>query len=205
MNIVFDSPKKNIVGCDPGPERCAFASLRVKDDGELEVTGLAYPSNREIHRAHTWNEFVDGVLSDGCWGRFPRLPDDPCLVFEKCGTQGVAPGQLTFETCMMAGEVRHIAHPEIPVYAFTPGDWRYVATGKAGANDSIIRGVLLDIIPEHDILVRKFSKEARSMYGLDKSITSHLRDALGTALSVGMLSYRRGLSIDLFKGVPDVR
>lgn len=204
MAFVFDSPNKWIVGCDPGPEHCAFAALRV-NGSKVSVEGLSYPSNREIRRARVWNEFVDGCLMDGCLGRFPRLSDSPCLVFEKCGTQGVAPGQLTFETCMMAGEIRHIAHPEIPVYAFTPGDWRYVATGKAGANDSIIRSVLLDILPEHDILVKKFSREARVKYGLTKSITSHLRDALGTALSVGMLRYRRGLGIEMFKGVPGGR
>lgn len=204
MAFVFESPARRIVGCDPGPEHCAFAAISV-DGRNISVDALAYPPNREIRRARIWNEFVDGCLMDGCFGEFPRLPDSPCLVFEKCGTQGVAPGQLTFETCMMAGEIRHIAHPEIPVYAFTPGDWRYVVTGRAGANDSIIRSVLLDILPEHDILVKKFSKEARVKYGLTKGITSHLRDALGTALAIGMLRYRRGLGAEMFKGVPDAR
>ena len=52
---------------------------------------------------------------------------------------------------------------------------------------------------------KKFSKEARVKYGLTKGITSHLRDALGTALAIGMLRYRRGLGAEMFKGVPDAR
>lgn len=188
-----------VLGCDPGPEHSAFALLDMR---KREVMDVAYVPNVKFGACTGYQSFVSLLCREGSSGKFyDTLLNDygkSAFVFEKCGVQAGGANAMVFETCMTAGEIRHLAGLMLPSYAFLPSDWRYILSGKGSANDTIIRNILLTLTPNCDTITRSYSTKAKKMLNLKKPITSHLRDAAGVALASGFLDYRKGLEITQF-------
>lgn len=200
MMKFFKKPSDWILGCDPGPEHCAFALLDCRN--EPRVSALCYAPNAELSELCE----RDFVRMLGEWSGMNFLPVDSgrrlVYAFERCSVQAGGANALVFETCMMAGEMRHMMRrfllSEEDMHSFTPSEWRYVLTGQACAKDANVRAVLLTLDPECDILSRKYSTKAKKMLGLKKPITSHLRDAIGVAYACGFVGFRKGLELSQF-------
>lgn len=200
MISFLKSEYEYVIGCDPGPEHSAFALL---DMWKREVIDVAYVPNVEFSKCTTFRSFTGLLTKSGATGKqFSHVLDEwfrkSAFVFEKCGVQAGGANAMVFETCMTAGEIRHLAGYMMNCYAFLPSDWRYILTGKGSANDTIVRNVLLTLTPNCDILTRSYSTKAKKMLNLKKPITSHLRDAVGVALASGFLDYRKGLELAQF-------
>lgn len=189
----FDKPSDFVIGCDPGPEHSAFAVIDCRDG--LKVAKVEYVPNSSL-RTFTYGSDVLGVA-----GIVDSIRTFMTFAFERCAVQSGGANQLVFETCMAAGEIRHLMERSYGTercHSFTPSDWRYVLTGKGCANDANVRAVLLTLVPDCDRICRGYSMKAKKMYDLRKPITSHLRDAVGVALATGFVGYRRGLSLSQF-------
>ena len=197
----FERPSKWILGCDPGPEHSAFALIKCDDaTHKPTVEAVCYMPNYTIG-VLSGKAFVSSLTSYGSGGSFePVWGCKPTYAFERCSVQAGGANAMVFETCMVAGEIRHIirGNPTCRMHSFSPSDWRYLLTGKGCANDANVRAILLTLIPDCDTLLRSYSKKAKKMYELKKPITSHLRDAVGVALATGFVNYRKGLTLDQF-------
>lgn len=201
MTKFFTKPSGLVVGCDPGPQHSAFALLDCRGASPF-VSAVAYVPNEALHHAYATD--LHYVLRDygEDGGRFASLGGfgKMTFAFERCSVQAGGANAMVFETCMMAGEIRHMVREAgcDDMHSFTPSEWRYVLTGQACAKDANVRAVLLTLDPECDILSRKYSTKAKKMLGLKKPITSHLRDAIGVAYACGFVGYRKGLSLEQF-------
>lgn len=182
-----------VLGCDPGPEHCAFALVKTTPSPSL--VDCAYVPNEVICRSHG-RDFLAaldrhsgrGAIREALMNRGGVL-----FAFEKCAVQAGGANAMVFETCMMAGELRREARAQLwDACAFSPSDWRYIVAGRGNANDTIIRNILLTLLPECDTITRSCSTGIKKMLKLRKPITSHLRDAVGVALSEGYCQYRSG-------------
>lgn len=195
----FEAPSKYILGCDPGPEHSAFALLATDQfSGKPSVKAVSYVEN-DLINLHDWREFPT-LLSEFGSGKFETLPLPLTYAFERCSVQAGGANAMVFETCMVAGELRYIMRRNqfCQMCSFSPSDWRYILTGKGCANDANVRNLLLTLLPECDTICRSYSKKAKDMYGLRKPITSHLRDAIGVAMTTGFVGYRKGLTLSQF-------
>lgn len=200
---LYKAPARIVLGCDPGPRCCAFALI---DNGESlrdpAIVNLAYVPNKRLNGNGSDRMFLkygmDGYKHDEL--------DTEAFVFEKCSVQGGGANSMVFETCMMAGMLRYEMGTYVGLnscYAFSPSDWRYVVTGKGGADDSMVRNFLLDILPDSDSIVRNFSTRMKKALNLTKPITPHLRDAIGVALAAGMASTVKGVDLKQFTAFPE--
>lgn len=202
MTEFVKSEYRFVIGCDPGPEHSAFALLEFDRLGPRTISA-AYIRNDKMAGFSTVCDLAR-ALDRQCGGKdFLRAVDanGTAYVFEKCGVQAGGANAMVFETCMTAGEIRHLfLNAGVPTFAFSPSDWRYVLTGKGCANDTMVRNLLLTLLPDCDILVRSCSMKAKKELNLRKPITSHLRDAAGVALASAYLEYRKGLSLSQFPG-----
>ena len=209
MKEFFKSDYDFIIGCDPGPAHSAFA-LVYCDGMDPDVVDMAYVPNGRIAEVRDPSEFYK--LLDECSDSNKYFTESVtakastcAFVFEKCGVQAGGANALVFETCMTAGAIRQLmGHLANDSFAFSPSDWRYVLTGKGSANDTIVRNVLLTLTPNCDILSRRFSTKAKKELNLKKPITSHVRDAAGVALALGLLTYRTGNDIKRFPARTEV-
>lgn len=196
----FVKPADWVLGCDPGPEHSALALLDCR--GTPRVHALCYAPNARL--ADLCER--DFVRMLGAWSGMDFRPIDSArrvvYAFERCSVQAGGANAMVFETCMMAGELRHMMRPFMysaaDMHSFTPSEWRYVLTGQACAKDTNVRNLLLTLDPECDILVRSYSTKAKKMLGLRKPITSHLRDAIGVAYACGFVGFRKGLELSQF-------
>ena len=102
------------LGCDPGPTHCAFVLARVPfmhiPLPTAEVIGAWYVPNKMI-----------GLDLPGHVGFAGAVRNTHIFAYESCGSQGSVPGETTFETAAMGGEVRAMMRPRVnATYMFSP-------------------------------------------------------------------------------------
>lgn len=183
LALLGQSDRAIIVGCDPGPECCAFVTLAY--DGRVSCLGAKYVSNLEIENTR----YGVGMTPAG-----EIQPD--VFAYERVGFQGRLAGKSVFDTATIAGVLRRIFFIDADVrrvVSFSPSDWRYVLVGRGNARDSETRACLSDLsIAGLDDRLCEAAKEARASLGLSKSCLPHLRDAAGVAFSVIRADHRLG-------------
>lgn len=178
-----------VLGCDPGPERCALALVR-RDGDTLDVTALDYPA---------WQELA---ASPGCaLARVvPSNPHTPfALAYEKVTSRyGAMPGATTYDTCRNSGIVicAAVRTETRAVYALGTVDWRVALGGRSNLKDSEVRAELVRLLGEEtDSRVTAVAKSLKKEYNLPKPIGCHLRDAIGVAVGAYLMR-RRGTPIN---------
>ena len=129
------------LGCDPGPTHCAFVLARVPfmhiPLPTAEVIGAWYGPNKMI-----------GLDLPGHVGFAGAVRNTHIFAYESCGSQGSVPGETTFETAAMGGEVRAMMRPRVnATYMFSPDRWRYMLCGRGNANDRAIAEGLRALFP----------------------------------------------------------
>lgn len=177
-----------IVGCDPGPEYCAFA-LVTRQENKLTLA-----------RADYWpvsNMIFDTALCD------KRLPvvfgfTRPFgFAFEKMTMRyGAIPGATTFDTCRNSGValVAAALSGAKEAYGLGTSDWRVAFGGAVNIKDSEVRREIINLFgDEADKYLRERSNFAKAAYKLKDPATPHLRDAVGVAVGAFMMK-RRGVS-----------
>lgn len=176
-----------VTGSDPGPVYTARVEVMFFTNAAPMIIHAGYNSNEDISS-------VDATVRD-----LPGTVD--VFAYERVGNQGRIVGDPVFRTCAITGDLcrfyRHSCGVDM-IVSFRPGEWRRVLTGLYNAKDSETRAVLNDLNVSGIDLLRAASKKASSEYRLRKSSLPHLRDALGVALSVVMLSGKPDLTPDGF-------
>lgn len=188
--IDLDNDLANVVvGCDPGPEYCAFAGV-ARVGNSLVLGGLAYVPMKDlvtgIMLARTL-DVLDGML---------RRPF--CFVYEKMTARfGSLPGATVFDTarnsgvCLAAAAVSGARS----IYAVSPVDWRVAFANRASLRDSETRAALIDFFGEDaDKRLQKYASARKRELGLKQTIGCHLRDAAGVAAGAFLMK-RRGAAV----------
>lgn len=176
-----------VLGCDPGPERCAFALVR-RDGDTLDVEALDYPAWQDLAASPT--RALARVV--------PRTCAPFALAYEKVTSRyGAMPGATTYDTCRNSGVVMGAAvraNAEA-VYALGTVDWRVALGGRSNLKDSEVRAELVRLLGEEaDSRVTAVAKSLKKEYNLPKPIGCHLRDAVGVAVGAYLMS-RRGTPV----------
>lgn len=181
-----------IVGCDPGPERSAFAFVRHKPNEDAELLHAAYLDNDTLDSLALWASFrcaswnLDGL---------PLV-----LAYEGVGAQGKFCGESTFETAAMGGEIRRLFRPHVAAtYRFISSEWRHALTGQGNARTPLIYHELCKFFPPTGGGADKFkgTKDAPGpLWRLHEAgkggNVEHLKDALGVALGLTLVNFRSG-------------
>lgn len=188
------------MGCDPGPTHCAFVLAHVPfmkiPEPVASVMGAWYVPNNEIGPA---------LLTHTDLGRLAHLAH--IFAYESCGSQGSVPGETTFETAAMGGEVRAMMRPRVnATYMFSPDRWRYMLCGRGNANDRAIAEGLRALFPATgggaDPYTGTKAKPgplwALRVAGAGGNAV-HLRDALGVALAPMLIRFRCGMDPEAFR------
>lgn len=177
--VGIDDTLTHVVGCDPGPEHCAFARVLRLPDSRLAVVAAAYPSYREL---------IDGgarVLGE----LFPKGGFAFC--YEKVTSRyGACPGATTYDTCRNSGLALRWAVDNGADRAYGLGtvDWRVALGGRTNLSDAEVRAELVRVLgPEQDKAVAGMAKSLKQQYKLEKPIGCHLRDAVGVAVGAFMM------------------
>lgn len=168
-----------VIGCDPGPERCAFALVRRTAPDALAVEGVAYP---------LWTDLLGGIDAAGTLvphrGGF-------AFAYEKVTSRyGACPGATTYDTCRNAGVcvARLVRAGASAVYGLGTVDWRVALGGRTNLSDAEVHAELRRILPrESEDLVNSEARRLKKEYNLDKPIGCHLRDAVGVAVGAYLM------------------
>lgn len=161
-----------VVGCDPGPEHCAFVALERRGDGTLTLRGAAYPEWREL------------VTDPGALAKV--VPDaEFAFAYEKVTSRyGAMPGATTYDTCRNAGValVRMVQAGAKAVYGLGTVDWRVALGGRTNLSDAEVHAALVSVLgEEQDRTLSALAKEIKKWYNMPRPVGCHLRDAAGTA------------------------
>ena len=185
-----------VFGCDPGPEHSAVVLIRVgkRPTGlyGAVLDGAWYLPNNLL------SDMAAGVwFGQGCMWR--SLMGGAFLASEKCGQQDCAPGEETFETAAMYGEIRQLFRP-MPTYAMRSSVWRHALTGfgnaKAGAvyNEEVL---FFEPTGGGTDKYKGVKAQPGPLWKLHEAgaggNAEHLKDALGAALGLVMLRFRSGI------------
>lgn len=166
-----------VVGCDPGPEHCAFAF--VSYDGTFQVKGLAYPR---------WDDLF-GVRCPELEAAIPSRGF--VFAYEKMTTRyGAVPGATTYDTCRNSGIAvfRMVRDGAIRVFGLGTVDWRVALGGRTNLKDSETRAALIQILgKDADAFITAEAARLKKLHGLDKPIGCHLRDAVGVAIGAYLM------------------
>lgn len=172
---------KFMIGCDPGPERCALA-LVIRNDviGCLQVEGVAYPR---------WEDILDE--SPSAISAVIPMMGGMSLAYEKVTSRyGACPGATTYDTCRNSGVVlaRFVRAGITAAYGLGTADWRVALGGRTNLSDAEVHAELKRILPdESEDLVNSEAKRLKKCYNLDKPIGCHLRDAVGVAVGAYLM------------------
>ena len=168
-----------VIGCDPGPDRCALALVEY-DGSFFHVRGLAYPR---------W----DSMFGTSCTDLAAVLPffGDFSFAYEKVTTRyGAVPGATTYDTCRNAGVLIGVMvrAGASAVYGLGTVDWRVALGGRTNIKDSETRAALISILgSDQDKFISAEAAKLKKEYNLDKPIGSHLRDAVGVAIGAYLM------------------
>lgn len=168
-----------VVGCDPGPERCALAL--VSYNGTFSIQGLAYPK---------W----EAMLGTDCKeyaSVIPSCGSSYVFAYEKVTARyGAVPGATTFDTCRNAGVVvsAMVRAGVDQVFGLGTVDWRVALGGRTNLKDSETRAALIQILgKDADAFITAEASRLKKAYGLEKPIGCHLRDAVGVAIGAYLM------------------
>lgn len=192
----IDAPRA-VVGCDPGPEFCAFA-LVLRDGAVLRLAETRYIPVGDLIDSMVCGSVRNSWLN--ARRSFTSVKADAPFVFafEKMSTRyGAVPGATTFDTCRNSGICQ--AHATLAgakkVYGLSASDWRVAFGGSPHMKDSETRAEIINLFGEDaDREIQRVSKAAKERHSLDKPVSGHMRDAVGVAAGVYFLP-RRGVSI----------
>lgn len=178
---VDEGVTKFVIGCDPGPERCALALVSRNDViGCLQVDGVAYPR---------WDELI-GDSDESLSAVLPRVRNFS-LAYEKVTSRyGACPGTTTYDTCRNSGVVisRFVREGASAVYGLGTVDWRVSLGGRTNLTDAEVHAELRRILPsESEDLVNAEARRMKKEYNLCKPIGCHLRDAVGVAVGAYLM------------------
>lgn len=195
-----------VIGCDPGPELSAFATVACRNtdrDGLFAVLG---PCGYLKNDGGEVEEFRDRLTQPG---RFAFAnPADLFLCYESCGARfGASVGQQVYETAAMGGEIRTIFRPLTgPAYHFKPVEWRYLLTGYGNAKTPEIYGACCEWFDRSGGGADPYrgTKAApgplAGLYDAGKGGNmAHMKDALGVALAALRCHVRIGASVDRYR------
>lgn len=184
-----------VVGCDPGPEFCAYA-LVAREGSRLVLSTVQYICVSELLRPFQPRPTPDERARPEFNRVFGGLLGDKFVfAFEKMTTRyGAIPGATVFDTCRNSGVclASAVSYGAVHVYAISPSDWRLAFCGASNATDAATRAALIECFGSGaEGAIQAESKRAKTAYGLSKPVTSHLRDAVGVAAGLFLLK-RRG-------------
>lgn len=196
-----------VIGCDPGPEKSAFACVKFFAGGRplTELSAAYYISNLDLSDSRASAFIMHGLLR---YVPGPVLAPAPVfLSYETCGNQGRQAGAGTFETAAMGGEIRRAFRPYVAgTYAFSPSDWRYALVGRGNAKTPDIYaefgGFFVSSVVCADPL--KGTKDEpgplRRLHEAGKGGNmEHMKDALGVALALDRVRYRSARDPEEFR------
>lgn len=187
--VGIDDDLTHVIGCDPGPEHCAFAHVFRRPDNTLVVDACAYPHYREL---------IDerGVVY-AVGELFPRVSRFAFCYEKVTSRYGACPGATTYDTCRNSGLALRwaVSKGAGRVYGLGTVDWRVALGGRTNLSDSEVRAELVRILgPEQDRLVLDMAKSLKHQCSLDKPIGCHLRDAVGVAVGAFLMK-RHGVPV----------
>ena len=177
-----------VIGCDPGCEASALACVRLAGESAALISAR-YASNMLLGLGQTPQDLLGG----------PGVGEPLFFVYETCGCQGRAVGASVFETSAMGGELRRAFRPYASLYALTPSDWRYALCGVGNARTPAIYAEFRTWFPSTgggaDPLRGTTSAPGplAALHAAGKGGNmEHVKDALGVALALDRVRYRRG-------------
>jgi len=171
-----------VIGCDPGPEHCAFALIRRNDDGTLGLIDVAYP-----HWTDLIDDFDEGINRVVPFGGTCGV----VFAYEKVTSRyGAIPGATTYDTCRNAGiaVARMVRYGVEAVYGLGTVDWRVALGGRTNLSDAETHAAIVSVLgEEQDKRLSALAKDLKKCYNMAKPIGCHLRDAVGVAIGAFLM------------------
>lgn len=197
-NKLWQNRTVAIMGCDPGPTHSALALITAYEGDILLLAGAWYKPNEEL--ASIVPEFA---------GPHETAGDGPLKLFayERCGLMGRFVGQSVFETAAMGGELRRAYRPlATQSFALRPSDWKLALTGVGNSKTpAVYEAICREFEPTGggSDPYRGTKKQPGPLWGLYEAgaggKVTHMKDALGIAISVLKMEDQTGKSIGEFR------
>lgn len=203
--MTFEEARKNnpvyILGSDPGPTSSAFALVRLEDplypSSAPEIIKALYAKNSEVAETDFAERFAACVPN----------PSPFFLAYEKIGFQGKCPGDTTFETAAMGGEIRRAFRPFVQgTYALRSSEWRHPLTGIGGAKTPLVYQELCRFFKPTGGGADPYkgnTKQPGPLWGFHLAGAGgnmeHLKDAAGVALGLSQVRYRSGKDPEIYR------
>jgi len=190
-----------VIGCDPGPTSSAFALVRFMAD-RVDIKGSAYLPNSVVATPTLTWPFMQDQLTPGDDEGWPLF-----LAYEKIGFQGKCPGDTTFETAAMGGEIRRAFRPYVSgTYALRSSEWRHPLTGVGNAKTPYVYQELCRFFQPTGGGADPYkgnSKQPGPLWAFHCAGAGgnmeHLKDAAGVALGLSQVRYRSGKDPEIYR------
>lgn len=187
-----------VVGCDPGPEFSALAVITCRG-GDYEFLGAEYVNNRDLTSPsfciHFWDRAGAGAVR-------PVF-----FAYEKCGAQGKTPGESTFETAAMSGEIRRAFRNHVTAtYAMRSSDWRHAIAGAGNAKTGLVYVEICALFPGTgggSDPWRGVKNKPGPLWALHEAgrggNMDHVKDALGVAMGLTRVRFRSNKDPEIYR------